>query len=260
MTSLDNETPELEQARQQLIESIRGPVIAVIVLWLIHIYQSTAGWDPGNYGIVSRQIYGIWGILTGPLVHGSWSHLMSNTVPLFVLSALCLFFYRKVAQRALAMIYLLTGITVWLFARPVSHIGISGVVYGLVAFIFWNGIFRRNARSIILALMVMLFYSGMFIGIFPDQEGISWESHLLGSLTGIFTAFWFREELEEAEVQRPDPFADERHVEAQPWLPADAFEMTKAERIAELEALERQRLEQQRQLPPHGFWIQDSTW
>jgi membrane associated rhomboid family serine protease len=261
MTVHDNDTPTLEQARQQLLGSVRWPTAAVVLLWIIHIHQETANWDPGNYGIVSRQVFGIWGILTGPLVHGSWNHLMSNTVPLFVLSALCLFFYRKVARRAIAMIYLLTGVTVWLFARPVSHIGISGVVYGLVAFIFWNGIFRRNFRSIILALLVMLFYSGMFIGIFPDQEGISWESHLLGSLTGIFTAFWFREELEEEEAAPPDPFADERGVEAQPWLPADAFNMTKLER-AEAEALEQQqRLMQQRQLPPSdGFWVQDSTW
>ena len=218
------------------------------------------------YGIMSRRIWGLQGILTGPLVHGSWGHLASNTFPLFVLTAMTLYFYRKVAMRAFWTIYLLTGVSVWLFARPVSHIGASGVVYGLVSFIFWNGVFRRSLRSIMLAAIVMILYSGMFMGILPEQEGISWESHLLGSLVGIFTSFWFKSELEEEEERPEDPFADERNQEKQYFLPRDIFEKTKAERFAEAEALrlleeEKERTQQedqQRFYPP--FWNQNQTW
>ena len=212
------------------------------------------------YGIMSRRIWGLQGILTGPLVHGSWGHLASNTFPLFVLTAMTLYFYRKVAMRAFWTIYLLTGVSVWLFARPVSHIGASGVVYGLVSFIFWNGVFRRSLRSIMLAAIVMLLYSGMFMGVLPDQEGVSWESHLLGSLVGIFVSFWFKGEMEEDELEKHrDPFADERNAEKQYFLSRETFDMTKAERAAAEEAA-RLRAQQQENgfLPP--FWTQTGTW
>jgi membrane associated rhomboid family serine protease len=262
---IDSETDSLEITRKHFYDSIRFPLFVVAVIWLVQLYQWAAGFDPGMYGIMSRRVWGLQGILTGPLVHGSWGHLASNTFPLFVLTAMTLYFYRKVAMRAFWTIYLLTGVSVWLFARPVSHIGASGVVYGLVSFIFWNGIFRRSLRSIMLAAIVMILYSGMFMGILPEQEGISWESHLLGSLVGIFTSFWFKSELEEEEERPEDPFAAERNQEKQYFLPGDVFEKTKAERLAEAEA---KRLEEEKEqssgedpyrfYPP--FWNQNQTW
>lgn len=205
---IDSETDSLELTRKHFYDSIRFPLFVVAMIWLVQLYQWISGFDPGMYGIMSRRIWGLQGILTGPLVHGSWGHLASNSLPLFVLTAMTLYFYRKVGMRAFWTIYLLTGVSVWLFARPVSHIGASGIVYGLVSFIFWNGIFRRSLRSIMLAAIVMILYSGMFMGILPEQEGISWESHLLGSLVGIFTSFWFKTELEEEEAH-PD---DQQHA------------------------------------------------
>jgi len=262
---IDSETDSLELTRKHFYDSIRFPLFVVAMIWLVQLYQWVSGFDPGMYGIMSRRIWGLQGILTGPLVHGSWGHLASNSLPLFVLTAMTLYFYRKVAMRSFWTIYLLTGLSVWLFARPVSHIGASGIVYGLVSFIFWNGIFRRSLRSIMLAAIVMILYSGMFMGILPEQEGISWESHLLGSLVGIFTSFWFKSELEEEEAHPDDPFADERNQEKQYFLPRDIFEKTKAERFAEAEArrLEAEKEqssgdEHQRFFPP--FWNQNQTW
>ncbi|MEI6411732.1 MAG: rhomboid family intramembrane serine protease [Bacteroidota bacterium] len=256
---LDSESDSLEITRRHFYESLRFPFFIIFTIWLIHFYQTVAYWDPAAYGIMSRRIWGLPGIITGPMVHGSWKHLISNTFPLFVLTALAMYFYKKVAMRAFWMIYFMTGVSVWLLARPVSHIGASGIVYGLVSFIFWNGIFRRSLRSIILAIVVMLVYSGMFLGILPDQEGISWESHLLGSLAGIFASFWFKGELEEDELERPDPFADERGMEKQYYLPRDAFDKTKAERAAEEEALRlREQQGDDRFFPP--YWNQSSTW
>ena len=256
---LESESDSLELTRRHFYESLQFPTAAVAAIWLVHFYQIFSGFDPGEYGIMSRRLWGLRGIITGPLVHGSWGHLISNTLPLFVLSAISIYFYRKVAMRAFWMIYLLTGTAVWFFARPVSHIGASGVIYGLVAFIFWNGIFRRSIRSIILAALVMLLYSGMFMGILPDQEGISWESHLLGSLVGIFTSFWFKGELEDDEAKSTDVVSEEENEERQYFLPRDIFEKTKAERIAEAEAEARLHSRQDNTfLPP--FWNQDRTW
>lgn len=130
------------------------------------------------------------------------------------------------------MIYLLTGLSVWIFGRRVFHIGASGVVYGLVAFVFWMGIFRRSLKSIILALIVTVLYSGYFFGILPNQEGISWESHLLGGLVGIFTAYWFKELIESDEVVQAPSWENEP-ASTQFFLDRDVFEKTKAERQQE---------------------------
>lgn len=257
---LDSESDSLHLTRQHMLESLRFPFLAVAFIWLIHLWQVTDGFDPGAYGIMSRRAWGLRGIVTAPLIHGSWKHLISNTVPLFVLTFISLYFYRKVAMRAFWLVYFLTGAAVWLFARPVSHIGASGVIYGLVAFMFWNGIFRRSLRSIVLAAIVMLLYSGMFLGVLPDQEGISWESHLIGSLAGIFAAFLFKGELEDEEAKEHDhPFADEEGMEKTFFLPQDVFEKTKAQRAEEAEEARRKAQEDN----PFGgppFWNQSQTW
>ena len=249
----------LEEEGSDLIGSLYPPFVGVLLLWLIYFFTVAVQFDTGGWGIYPRRLFGLAGIVTGPLVHGGMSHLISNSAPLFVLGVIMVYFYRRVALPAFVMIYFLTNIAVWLLARSVFHIGASGIVYGMVAFIFWNGLFRGSARSIVLALGVLIFYSGMFVGILPDQPGISWESHLLGSLVGIFTSYWFRDELEEEEADH-NPFAHEMNAEKVLFLPADIFEKTKLERAEEArllrEELERRRLESE-QRPP-DFWT--SNW
>src|SRR5690625_7988464 len=90
-------------------------------------------------------------------------------------------FYKKISAPVIALIWLLTGFLVWIFAKPAYHIGASGLVYGMVSFIFWTGLFNQDRRSIVLALVMLFLYGGMFIGILPDKPGVSWESHLIRS-------------------------------------------------------------------------------
>jgi membrane associated rhomboid family serine protease len=260
---IDSDTDSLAMTRQHFLDSLRFPLIAVMVLWAVHIYQVWLEFDPGLYGIIPRWRYGLRGIVTAPLMHGGWKHLISNTFPMFILSGLTFFFYRKVAWRAFWVIYFGTGLSVWLFSPRVnvSHIGASGVVYGLLSFLFFNGIFRRSLRSVILASIVLFLYSGMFEGILPNQPGISWESHLWGGLVGIMTSFWFKSELEDEEmVAVKDPFADERNLEKEYFLPRDAFETTKLERQAAAEEAARRAAEDNdfRQFFP-PFWRSDWT-
>ncbi|HDZ58524.1 MAG TPA: rhomboid family intramembrane serine protease, partial [Ignavibacteriales bacterium] len=113
-------------------------------------------------------------------------------IPLLILGWTIFFFYPKVSYRAFIMIYILTDFLVWLFARQVYHIGASGIVYGFVSFLFFSGIFRRDNKSVALALLVTFLYGGLVWGVLPGQEGISWESHLFGAIVGLITAFIFR--------------------------------------------------------------------
>lgn len=222
-----------EQARY-IYQSLLIPGIMVAVLWLIHGLQWLTGIRLSAWGILPRDPDGIWGILFAPLLHSDWGHLLSNTPPLFVLSALVFYFYRKVAIPAYAMMYGLTGLAVWLFGRGYTfHIGASGVIYALVAFVFWSGIFRRNIRSIALALIVAFYYGSMMMGILPGQEGISWESHLYGALVGIFVAYWFKEKIEEEENAPRYSWEKEDELPSAPFLDPDTFEKSKSERQKE---------------------------
>ncbi len=237
----------MDNSGKNTLRLIQLPAYLVISLWIIHILKLSLGLDLGSFGLIARDSSGILGIFTAPFIHGSFQHLMSNSVPLFVMTLMIMFFYRRIAYQSILLIYLLTGIAVWAFARPnVIHIGASGVVYGLVSFVFWTGIFRRNLKSIMLALVITILYSGYFFGILPNQPGISWESHLFGGLVGILVAYWMRD-LREKDEEPKDPWQDEKGKDEY-FLPRNTFEETLLERAA------RRRSEQNSQ-----SWTQDNT-
>ncbi|MEM9990586.1 MAG: rhomboid family intramembrane serine protease [Bacteroidota bacterium] len=241
---------EKNATKARLLQSIRLPLQFLFLLWGLHLIQLLIGQDFGFLGILPQRVEGLKGVFFAPLIHADFGHLISNSVPLFVLSAIILFFYRKVAIPTFIMIYILTGLTVWALARgSVFHIGASGVVYGLVSFVFWTGIFRRSLKAIVLALIVTFLYSGMFFGILPNQEGISWESHLLGAVVGIFTAYFYKDRIEVDEAPPVYSWEIEPEVPARPFLPPDTFEKTKLQREQEKRLREQQ-----------GGWFSDSTF
>lgn len=214
---------------KEVMQQITFPICYIIFIWLVFFYQEYVGFSYKVHGIIPRKIYGLQGIITAPLLHSDWGHILSNTVPFFALSSILFVFYKRVAYGSFFMIYFLTGISVWLLARPANHVGASGVVYGLVAFVFWTGVFRKNRKSIVLALVALVAYSGYFIGIVPGKEGVSWESHLLGAISGIITAFLFRGLIEKDE-QKVNPWLNQAKNEKEYMFRRDLFEMTLKER------------------------------
>ncbi len=163
-----------------------------MLLWVIYLMSYWIDIYPYKLGILPRNFSGLVGIFTSPLIHGGFSHLISNTAPLIFMGLGIFYFYPKVAYKVFTIIYLGTGILVWIFAREVYHIGASGIIYGFVSFLFFSGIFRKDNRSIALALIVILFYGGLIWGVLPIEKGVSWESHLFGAIAGIIAAFIFR--------------------------------------------------------------------
>ena len=219
----------MEKNKKRIITSLRLPFQFVALIWVIHFFQALTNLDFGIYGIKPRELFGLRGIVFSPLIHADLRHLISNSAPIFFLSVMILYFYRRVALRSMMMIYLLTGLAVWVVGRDVFHIGASGVVYGLVSYVFWSGVFRRSLQSIILALIVVFLYSSLFLGILPNQPGISWESHLLGAFARIFAAYWYKEEIE-ADEQKEPPTWEEEQAPPDFFLERDVFDKTKAER------------------------------
>ena len=180
---------------QTLKQSLKLPVAFVLLLWGIHLIEVLSDEELAAFmGILPRQAEGLLGIITFPLIHGGWGHLSSNSLPLIILGTAILFFYRPIALRSIAFIYLLHGALVFLAARPVTHIGASGLVYGFAAFLLTSGILRRERSLMALSMLVIFIYGGMIWGVLPIREGVSWEGHLFGAIAGIAAAFYYRRE------------------------------------------------------------------
>lgn len=194
----------METFNRRLLRSVRIPLLLLAIMWIVQIFQTSTGISLATWGVLPRHEEGLAGIITMPFVHGGFRHIISNSIPFLATSVVILFFFPRVGIWSLLLILLGTGILVWLFAKEAFHIGASGMVYGQVSFIFWSGVFRRNIKSIILAVIVLMLYSGLFAGIFPNMPGVSWEGHLFGAISGIFVAFIFRKAIERDELPTPD--------------------------------------------------------
>jgi membrane associated rhomboid family serine protease len=180
------------QNPKEFLRKLIIPLTFPMLLWVIYLMSYWIDIYPYKLGILPRNFSGLVGIFTSPLIHGGFSHLISNTAPLIFMGLGIFYFYPKVAYKVFTIIYLGTGVLVWIFAREVYHIGASGIIYGFVSFLFFSGIFRKDNRSIALALIVILFYGGLIWGVLPIEKGVSWESHLFGAIAGIIAAFIFR--------------------------------------------------------------------
>lgn len=171
---------------------LRTVVAAIIFLWVIKGAELVFGWQLTQYSIYPRQAFGLWGIVFAPLLHSSFEHLFSNTLALLVLSTALFYEYPKAAKWAFPIIYLGSGLCVWLFARSSFHLGASGLTHGMMFFLFLIGILRRDKPAMAISMIVFFLYGSMIWTILPTEEGISFESHLFGALIGVFCAIAFR--------------------------------------------------------------------
>ncbi len=186
----------MQDEQKRMIRSLVVPGIFVLFMWLIKIFEELMSIDLEEFGIAPLTWRGLSGILFAPLLHENFSHLSANTLPFFFLGGLLFYFYRPIAWKIFWLIWLVTGLWVWVFARGDSvHIGASGVVYGLVSFLFLSGILRRDNRLMAITLLIAFLYGGLVWGIFPQlfpHQPISWESHLMGLLAGAVLAIYYR--------------------------------------------------------------------
>ena len=190
----------------------------VALLWAIEIADRGLGLGLYRLGVYPGEQHGLVGILFAPLIHGSWNHLAANSFALLLLGVALLYGYPRAARPVLALVYIGSGIGVWLFARHSFHIGSSGLTHGMMFFVFTTGILRRDKLSIALSMIVFFLFGGMVWSIFPQEPGISYESHFFGALCGILAALLFRDrdpvpavktydwEGESADDEDDDPF------------------------------------------------------
>ncbi|MCB1138212.1 MAG: rhomboid family intramembrane serine protease [Leptospiraceae bacterium] len=187
--------------------SLRLAFAVLLVELLVHILGEARLLPDFIHGILPRTAAGAPGILFAPFLHANWEHLFSNAVPLFLSIWGVSYLYRPVRWMVLIAGMLLPGLGVWFWDDPHIHLGASGWIYALLAFLFWSGIVRRNPRPIALSLIIVFLYGGMIWRMLPLEEGISWQSHLLGGGAGLFLALLFYR------VPVPDPFRQEAFVD-----------------------------------------------
>ena len=185
--------PELTAAavardRTRVRYALLGAAGLVAGIWLAWLGAWLLGWDMHDLGIRPRDVHGLIGILAAPFVHASFEHLMSNTLPLGLLAALTLYAYPRATRWALPIIWIAAGAGVWMWGRASVHVGISGITYGLFAFLFLIGLLRRDRLGVAIALLVFFLYGGMVMTVLPREPDISFEYHLFGLLSGLVSA------------------------------------------------------------------------
>ena len=179
--------------RQRINYAVFSAAILLAGIWLVWLGGWLLGWSVNELGIEPRRVGSLPGILSAPLAHASFEHLMSNTLPLALLATLTLYAYPLAARFALPMIWLMSGLGVWLFARDSVHVGMSGINHGLMFFLFLTGLLRRDRLGIAISLVVFFFYGGMLLTVLPREEHVSFEYHLAGAVAGLVAAvFLFR--------------------------------------------------------------------
>ena len=193
-----------------MAKGLQGIVWFISSLWIVYLTDAILPVDFNSYGLTPRTLHGLFGIPLMPFLHGSFQHLMSNTIPLCILLFI-LHGARRDVIRVTVSIVLLGGLLLWCFGRSRIHIGASGLVYGLVAFLIANGFAERKLVSVFVALVVGFLYgTTLFFGVLPTAgREISWEGHLFGAIAGVCSAI--------ALAHKPGPEASREKEEANSW-------------------------------------------
>lgn len=168
-----------------------GLFVAIAIVFTLVAFAVINGFynqDLHNLGIRPRTITGILGIFTAPLLHGDFNHLLSNSFPLLFAIPGLFYFHYKNALPVLVVIYLLSGFWVWLTGRDAVHLGASGVVFGLLSFLFFAGLFQKNRSGFAVAAVILFLYGIPVITGFIPSPGISFEAHISGATAGLFMA------------------------------------------------------------------------
>jgi len=168
-------------------------VVMWIAFWADHLFPELEFY---KYGVKPQTAEGIKGILLMPLIHSKreFEHILNNSLPVFVLLAALVYYYRSIALKVFVFSWVFTGIGLWAFAGSSFsyHIGMSGVIYALAGFLFTSGVLRKYRPLQAISLFVAFIYGSMIWGIFPMQAHVSWEGHLAGLFTGIILAFIYK--------------------------------------------------------------------
>ena len=194
----------------RLFYALWTTALFLLLIWGVYAINEAYALNWRRWGNHPREWEHWTGVFTYPFLHGDLEHLWNNTATFFTLNGLLFYFYRSIAARTWILLYLLSGVGLWVFAKGGNHIGASGINYALAAFLFTSGVVRKSQLLLRVTLLVAFLYGGMVWWMLPIDEHISWEGHIAGAVSGLLMAVVFRKKgpLPDLELQPPAP--DER--------------------------------------------------
>lgn len=174
----------------KLAENIKLTLFLLSIIWAVFIIDIFLPYDLRRFGIIPRNTDGLWGIIMAPFIHSGLYHIIANSSALIVLLIASLSYSRKCTIMALLIIIFGSGLFVWLFGwSHTIHVGASGVIFGLIGFLLFSGIFRMDLKSLFFSVIVFVLYGGTLVSLLKYQPGISWSGHAFGFVSGIFAAW-----------------------------------------------------------------------
>ncbi len=184
---------------KELLAVIKYPALFLVLCWGIFLSDHFFHLDLYQLGVSPRTASGLKGILFAPVIHGDWSHIANNSLPVFFLSTMIFYFYKPIAWPVILWIYFISGIWLWVGGRnndliPYFHFGASTLIYGFASFLFFSGVFRKHKQLMVVSAMVVFMYGSITWGIFPLDRTMSWEGHLFGAISGLLVAYSYRKE------------------------------------------------------------------
>ncbi|CCI82779.1 rhomboid family intramembrane serine protease [Corynebacterium otitidis] len=184
-----------ERAGSSLRTGLLFAIGYVAVIWGVHLINVFAfGGGLTQYGIRPLDTSSLIGVLFSPVLHVSFGHLISNTVPGAIFSFLIGLSGARAWWGTTAFVVLIGGLGTWFFGGVGTvHVGASLLVYGWLAYLLVRGIFNRSIGQIILGVVLGIAYSGLLWGVLPINEGVSWQAHLFGALGGVAAGVVFGE-------------------------------------------------------------------
>jgi membrane associated rhomboid family serine protease len=196
----------MTEERKRFIYSLVFPAFFLFLMWGVKLFEVSMDFSFVKGGVYPRNLKGLQGILFSPLIHGDWKHLIDNSMPVLLLSLALFYFYRDIAYKIWFLIYFMAGTLLWGFGRQAYHIGASGLIYGLAAFLFLSGVIRKVRSLMATSLLVVFLYGGMVWGLLPFDFHVSFEAHITGAVAGIILAVVYRDQGPEPE---PSPVDEE---------------------------------------------------
>ena len=154
------------------------PLIFLLVMWIVKLVEIQFNLSFVKFGIYPKDINSLSGILFSPFIHKDFSHLFNNSYPILILSSLLFLAYRSIALQIFIWLFFISGFWLWIIGRESYHIGASGMIYSLAAFLFVSGLIRKNPRLAALSMIIIFLYGSLIWGVFPLKSGVSWEGHL----------------------------------------------------------------------------------
>lgn len=174
---------------KSIIGNFKSALGIVGLMWGVYLINFVLPLDLRNFGVHPREFSGLIGIIFCPFLHANFAHLLANSLALLPLLfiAFCYDWTRSV--ESIFIIILVGGLGTWIFGSPASnHIGASGLVFGLIGFLLFVGIYLRDLKAIAVSVIVFIGFGGALLSLLIVIPGVSWTGHFFGFLGGVLAA------------------------------------------------------------------------